>query len=263
MNKDITIVTCYLTIDKSKRGKQNYKIWLMNYLSIINDNNIVIYCNCDEIINIIEKIRCNFSNSTKIIKVNIKDLYSYKYIDYFIKDNKRDPERYHSIELYLIWNNKVAFMYDVYKNNYFDTEYYMWTDIGMIREEKLYNILYENKFKCNINKLNKNKITLLKINDFTEEELSYKNIIIPYRYDEILNRCGAGVIISSKSMMEKWYNIYYSMLDTFISNDYFAGKEQNILNNIYIKFGDDLIDLIEVKNYNLDRWFYMLYYITT
>ena len=55
MNKDITIVTCYLTIDKSKRGKQNYKMWLMNYLSIINDNNIVIYCNCDEIINIIKK----------------------------------------------------------------------------------------------------------------------------------------------------------------------------------------------------------------
>ena len=29
-NKDITIVTCYLDIDKSKHGKENYKIWIMN-----------------------------------------------------------------------------------------------------------------------------------------------------------------------------------------------------------------------------------------
>ena len=153
-------------------------------------------------------------------------------------------------------------MYDAFKNKYFDTEYYMWTDIGMLREEKLYYILNTNEFKCNIKKLDKNKITLLKLNNFTKEELSYKNTIIPYTYKIGINRCGGGAIISSKFLMEKWFNIYYSMLDTFISNDFFAGKDQNILNNIYIKYGNDLFDLIEPIDYNLDKWFYILYYIT-
>tara|TARA_B000000477_G_scaffold3642_1_gene3309 strand:+ start:2126 stop:2920 length:795 start_codon:yes stop_codon:yes gene_type:complete len=261
-NKDITIVTCYLDIDKSKHGKENYKIWIMNYLSIIKNNNIVIYCNCDRTIRLILELRSNYLNKTKIVKINIQDLYTYKYIDYFTKDNKKDPEKYHVTELYLIWNNKVAFMYDAFKNKYFDTEYYMWTDIGMLREEKLYDILNANDFKCNVEKLNKNKIILLKLNNFTKEELSYKNTIIPYKYKTGINRCGGGAIISSKFLMEKWFNIYYSMLDTFISNDFFAGKDQNILNNIYIKYGDDLFNLIEPNDYNLDKWFYILYYIT-
>lgn len=261
-NKDITIVTCYLDIDKSKHGRDNYKKWIINYLSIIKNNNIVIYCNCDRIIRLILELRNNFLNKTKIVKINIEDLYTYKYIDYFIKDNKKDPEKYHVTELYLIWNNKVAFMYHAFKNNYFDTEYYMWTDIGMLREKKLFDILNANNFKCNVEKLNENKIVLLKLNNFTKEELSYKNTIIPYKYKTGINRCGGGAIISSKFLMEKWFNIYYSMLDTFISNDLFAGKDQNILNNIYIKYGEDLFDLVEPNDYNLDKWFYILYYIT-
>ena len=268
MNKDITIVTCYLDINKSKHSKENYKTWIKNYITIIKNNNIVIYSNCENTINLINKIRNNYLNKTKIVRINLENLYTYKYINYFIKDNKRDPEKYHTTELYLIWNNKVAFMHDAFKNNYFDTEYYMWTDIGMLREESLYNILNNNEFKCNIEKLNKDKVTLLKLNNFTFDELSYKNRIIPYNYlmgtnyPIGSNRCGAGVIIASKYIIEKWFDIYYSMLDTFINNDFFSGKEQNILNNIYIKYGDSLLNLVEPTNYNLDKWFYLLYYIT-
>ena len=263
MNKNITIVTCYLNVEKSKHCVENYKKWIIDYISIIKNNNIVIYCNCDKIIELIKNLRNNYINYTKIIKINLKDLYTYKYIDYFQKDNKRDPEKYHGMELYLIWNNKVAFMYDVYKNRYFDTEFYMWSDIGMLREQKLYEILNNNQFSCKIEKLDKNKVTLLKLNNFTEEELSYKKNIIPYKYNTSINRCGGGAIICSKYIIEDLFNIYYSMLNTFVNNDYFAGKDQNILNNIYIKNGDELFDLIEPeKGYNLDKWFYMLYYIT-
>jgi hypothetical protein len=63
----------------------------MNYLSIIKNNNIVIYCNCDEIIKLILELRNNYLNRTKIVKIYIEDLYTYKYIYYFTKDNKRDP----------------------------------------------------------------------------------------------------------------------------------------------------------------------------
>ena len=93
-----------------------------------------------------------------------------------------------------------------------------------------------------------------------------KNRIIPYNYlmgtnYPIGSNRWTGVIIS-KYIIEKWFDIYYSMLDTFINNDFFSGKEQNILNNIYIKYGDSLLNLVEPTNYNLDKWFYLLYYIT-
>ena len=52
------------------------------------------------------------------------------------------------------------------------------------------------------------------------------------------------------------------MLDNFIENNIFSGKDQNILNNIYIKYRNNLIELIIPEKNIIDKWFYMLYYIS-
>ena len=43
MNKDITIVTCYLDINKSKHSKENYKIWIKNLLKGVAIITLILY----------------------------------------------------------------------------------------------------------------------------------------------------------------------------------------------------------------------------
>jgi len=254
----ITIVTAYLEIPKKKFSSDIYISWIKNYMNLIKDNPIVIYTNSDLVKNLIINIRKDYLSKTKIVFLNITDLYCYKYINYFNNDYIRDHEKYHDPLLYLIWNNKTAFMYDAFKKNYFNTELYAWTDIGMIRNNIIYNTLL-NKFPNKNLKINSDKVYLLEVENFNYLELNYISDI-PYIFNN--NRCGGGVILCNKNILEKWFFIYYDMLDTFIKYDFFAGKDQNILNNIYLKYNNDLITLIKPLNSPFDKWFYMLYFMS-
>ena len=255
----ITIVTAYLEIPKKKFSSEIYASWIINYMNLIKDNPIVIYTNSDSIKNLILNIRKNYLSKTKIIKVDIKDLYCYKYIEYFKNDYLRDNEKYHDPLLYLIWNNKTAFMHDAYNKKYFDTELYTWTDIGMIRNKEIYETLL-NKFPNNNLKIENDKVYLLEVEEFNNLELNYTENL-PYIFNN--NRCGGGVILCSKHIINRWFEIYYNMLDTFIKYNIFAGKDQNILNNIYLKYKNNLITLVKPLNSPFDKWFYMLYFMTS
>lgn len=255
--KNITIVTAYMEIPKKKFTSSIYYNWIKNYLEILKETRIVIYTNSDKIFELIKEIRKDYLEYTKIIKVNIEDLYCYKYINYFKKDYDRDPERYHDPLLYLIWNNKTSFIYETYKKKYFDTELYAWTDIGMIRDDKTYKILKELLPLNNIEKINKKKVYLLEVEKFIEKELNYIEEK-PYKFND--NRCGGGVILCSNENIEEFNKKYYDMMDKFIEYDIFSGKDQNILNNLYIK-NKEKIELVEPKKSPFDKWFYMLYYM--
>ena len=255
---NITIVTAYLEIPKKKFNTNTYISWITNYMNLIKDIPLIIYTNSDNINNLIINLRCNNLKNTKIIKININDLYCYKYIEYWNNDYHRDKEKYHDPLLYLIWNNKTAFIKDAYDRKIFDTNFYMWTDIGMIRDLKTFNVLKNIFLNSEINKINKDKVYLLEVENFNNNKLNYKNDK-PYIFNE--NRCGGGVILCNKNLIEKWFYEYYNMLDKFIKYDIFAGKDQNILNNLYIS-NRNLIELIKPNNSPIDKWFYMLYYIS-
>lgn len=256
--KNLTIVTAYFEIPKKKFSSNVYIKWIINYMNLIKDNYIVIYTNSENIEDIIKNIRINYLSKTKIILTNINDLYCYKYINYFNEDYKRDNEKYHDPLLYLIWNNKTEFMYDAFKKNYFNTELYAWTDIGMIRNNLIYDTLSD-KFPKDLDKIENTKVYLLEVENFKENELNY-NTTVPFIFND--NRCGGGVILCSKYIIEYWFETYYNMLDLFIKNNIFAGKDQNILNNIYLKFRNNLIYLVKPENSPFDKWFYMLYFMS-
>lgn len=253
-----TIVTAYIEIPKKKFPSHIYYRWITNYMLLIKATPLIIYTNSQQIKQIILNLRKDYLDTTIIIDVSIQDLYCYKYIDYFNKDFERDLERYHDPLLYLIWNNKTAFIYDAYKKNLFDSIFYLWTDIGMIRDEITYNTLEKIFLSSDINKIDKNTIHLLEVEKFNLSELNY-TFDEPYKFKE--NRCGGGVILCSKHNIELWFNKYYEMLEKFIKYDIFAGKDQNILNNLYIK-NKNLIKLVEPNNTPFDKWFYMLYFIS-
>jgi hypothetical protein len=59
--------------------------------------------------------------------------------------------------------------------------------------------------------------------------------------------------------MKVWVNEYYKMLNNFIDNDIFAGKDQYLMACV-VMFQPELFEIIKPINTPIDEWFYLLYY---
>lgn len=262
-----TIVTAFFNFSKKKFDTNAYHYWINNYLPYVN-NPMVIFTD-KESYELIKQIRSPYEMKTDIIIIDIKDFYTYKYLDHWKKDIERDHEKnYHSIELYMIWNEKTNFLKLAIDKNKFNSDYFIWTDIGMIREEYYKPLL--NNFPNNkkIESLDKSKIYLLNfIPNIDKENLKY---VINIDFDNIyptekyrFKSCiGGGVIFGHKNAINEWFKEYYEMLELFVKADYFAGKDQSIMANVCVK-NPNLVKLIQPEEspYNND-WFYMLHYFS-
>ena len=252
-----TIVTAFYNFDKKKYLDYHYAYWINNFLPVV-DNNMIIFCD-ESSQNFLLKMRKDYLHKTKIIILPLEEFYTYKYIDHWEKDIKRDHERnYHSKELYMIWNEKSMFVKKAIELNPFDTEYFCWSDIGMIRED--YYIPYIKNYPKIRDDIKKDKIYILNIEyKFKEDDFTFKELASErYRFE--VKCIGGGVIFGHKDVFLEWTDKYYNMLDEFVKNDYFAGKDQSLMACVYVK-NRDMIELIKpvVSPFNND-WFYLIYY---
>ena len=259
---DITIVTAFLKLEKNKYNS-NYIQWMSNLLKNLNKN-LVIYT-CPEYLEIIQDLRKDFPNKTKIILISFEDFLVYKYLYYFKNDLERDHEKHiHNIYLYMIWNEKLNFIKKTIELNPFNSNYYCWCDIGYLRNPN-YISLYMKDFP-NIQKLTENKIYMLNIDyNFTENDF-LNPFNENYRY--ISNIIGGGFIIGKKELILEMADIYYNkIIPYYINNDLFIGKDQTLYVSLYLS-NPNLIKLIKGSNdnYNIPycelKWFYFLKYLS-
>ena len=194
-----TIVTAFFNFSKKKFNTNAYHYWIGNYLPNINNPMIIFTDN--ESLPTIKKLRETKEDITDIIIIeNINQYYTYKYIDYWNKDLQRDHERnYHSTELYMIWNEKSYFLKLAIIKNTFNTEYFIWTDIGMIREDYYKSLIQKFPNNEKIKSLNPNKIYLLNLQNKIEKDNNYPTE--KFRY---INCIGGGVIFGHKIALNKW-----------------------------------------------------------
>ena len=133
-----TIVTGYFELDVSKASDSKYKEWMKNMLVI--DNPMVIFCD-NESRDFIEEIRIDKKDKTVVIVVfDIKEFYSYKYVNEYINNYKIDKEQNvgHSPILYMIWAEKSHFLKRAIEINPFKTDYFLWVDIGCFRKTNIH-----------------------------------------------------------------------------------------------------------------------------
>jgi hypothetical protein len=252
-----TVVTAYYEFKKKKHPSDNYYKWMKNFLCI--PCYMVIYTGDEESAAKIKALRPNLEDKTKVIILPFEDLHCSQYMDYWNKDYARDHERYHDPALYIIWNEKTAFIKRARDLNPFNTEFYCWADIGMVREE--YYLQFIDTFPSSkmLSIYDKNKVYLLNLYPYSDDEkLSIKDACENFRYR---NNTGAGVIMCHKDMVDTWYNTYYKMLDRFMELNLFAGKDQSLINCICL-INPDLVKLIRPLNSPIDVWFYMLFYFS-
>lgn len=237
------VVTCYFQI-KSKFPMELYMTWMKNMLAI--QTPMVIFCDKESY----PMIHAQRPYSTKIMITTLEKLHSYKYIDTFRDNYDKDHERYHSPELYLLWAEKAHFIKQAIQMDPFQSETFLWVDIGCFRESSPVQW-------PNMAILDKTKVLALNVTPFTEEELQCTKETLPSFLTT--NRIGATIFGGGKEVLLRYHELYYEMVDYFIKTGRFIGKDQSILNSVYL-LNPHLFDLVTPKPCK-DKWFYLQDYL--
>lgn len=254
-----TIVTCYYQ-SPSKHSLQEYDEWMTNFLTTV-ENEMVIFCDNVSYTKI-AKLREPFKDMTQIYILPLEETYcgSPHYQTVWKKDWQRDIERsIHHPNLYTIWNEKSMFVHRVMKLNPFQTEFFCWCDIGCFRsKEDLCLFQHGWPSKSFLKNAKKDKMYFLNITPFESRDFeTYANGLS--RSFERVTRIGATIFLGHQSIFETWVETYYKYMDNYITHNYFAGKDQNIIATIYVCH-PELFELVKPKPGEGDPWFYLQRY---
>jgi hypothetical protein len=258
----ITFSSCFYII-KSKFDPSIYIQWMNNFISIVNNFNLVIYT--DE--NSCKYINTNDNPKIKIIIKPLEQFYNYKYKDYWIENHKKNSLLNDKTcwELNMLWSEKIWFVNETIERKYFDTEFYGWCDIGYFRNrpydihtKKLSNWANNEK----IMKLDKNKIYYACINNDNEyinkllKLVNNKNQFgLPTRQIPSTQiSIAGGFFIIHNDKIDWWVNTYKSKLELYLKNNYLVKDDQIILVDCILSNLNDFT-LFREKNSSLYNWF--------
>ena len=255
----VTIVTCFYDLkSKSKNSSSKYYDWMKNFLN--KPMNIIIYIDRDDIkaYNFIIEHRKDFMDKTHIIRERIDEWETYKYLDYWKHCYTIDSEKsYHSLELYMLWNEKTYFIERSMRINPFNSEWFFWTDIGCCRNDSDINKFmsypnYDKIQKYDMNKIIISSIDPIKCNDTNE--------YIPQMFssNNLISGIQGGFFGGHINSIKKWIDTYNMTLKIFINNNIFGGKDQNIMTYIAIK-NTEFVHIINASDKYGDKWFDFLY----
>lgn len=254
---DITLVTSLFNI-KSKFPFNNYSSWVENLLLL---NQSIVFFVDKEISQLIKSKRPKiYENKTIWIESSIDDFYTYKnFKKQFIDSFKIDRESsYHTIQLYMVWAEKCAFVKKAIYNNYFHSKYFYWIDAGYFRtrEEKFFNNWPSAK-KC----YEDHRIIMNGIRKLSSEEIEgMKNFNISILNNIIKKKNVGGGFFGGKSeYFLKFIDLYYNAIKKFIKYNLFIGKDQNLFT--YVSYLNPKIVKIIYSN-KKDDWYYLKEYLS-
>jgi len=208
-----TCVSCYYKI-KNKHGDK-YNNWFNNTLAI--NCPYVIFSN-KEGIEIIKQYRSSYP--TYYVELEIEDFYTYKYKDRF----RTHPQHCPSVELNLVWNEKIFMLEKAYLLNPFNSIWFKWIDAGIS--------IYRNLYPPQTVFPNLDKLSNLPHDKFIYSSSSSKP------YDEGLVKQNnyyhtiSGTYIIHKNIINQFVTIYKIYLDKLLDNNN-IWTDQVVLTHIY------------------------------
>jgi hypothetical protein len=274
INRLITFSTCWYIL-KSKFPINTYIEWIKNFLSIVNEFNVVIYTDSKSFNTI--KPLIDFTNKKiKIIIKPIEEFYLYKYKDFWIHNHELsdiDLHKHIDWRLNMLWNEKIFFVNETMQNRYFDSLYYGWCDIGYFRDRpndihshylhswpnsvKLVNDPFKNNihYGCIQNDpIIYNKLTN-DIKTHYSNKLSNNQNMSTCPTTHYNDNCfSGGFFISRKELLRIYANLYDEKLHYYFVNNYFIKDDQSIILDI-ITMNPSMFHIHRENERYLDNWF--------
>jgi hypothetical protein len=233
----ITFSSCFYIIH-SKFDPSIYIEWMNNFISIVNNFNLVIYT--DE--NSSKYINTNGNPKIKVIIKPLVQFHCYRHKNYWIKNHKANVllNDKSCWELNMLWSEKIWFVKETLERKYFDTEFYGWCDIGYFRnrpEDTHTSNLQDWANNMSVLKMDKNKISYACITN-DDGYLNYLNKIVNNKNQFGLpvqpipshqNSIAGGFFIIHKDKIDRWAKTYKTKLKLYFKHDYLVKDDQIIL----------------------------------
>jgi len=252
----LTIVTAYIQL-KSKHTNEEYQKWMRNTLSY--QGPMVIFVDSKNI-EMVKQLRSGLP--TKFIETELSDLSTNQFrgkfnhhLGFYSKSKYIESRNIDYDDYSVLINEKPNFLRKGV--SFFNTPYYMWLDIGYVR----------NDFKFPHNWPNRNtlfglddKIFIMSVGrhtcKMTSPPYDYKN---PPRGVLI----SGGIVVVNKNNVDKYHALFYNKLKELIRDQKeWAGMEQFVLSHVYCN-NPDLFKHVKAKKHAImsnDEWFYGIPY---
>ena len=258
----ITFSTCFYIL-KSKFNHFVYITWMNNFISIVNNFNLVIYT--DE--NSSKYIDTKKNPNIKVVIKPLQNFYNYKYKPYWIKNHNNNMLLKDKIDWHvnMLWSEKIWFVNETIQNNYFDTELYGWCDIGYFRNrnEDMHTMFLSNwPNKTKLSCLDKRKIHYACINN-NDGQLKYLHKLVNNKCNNGLpiqqipqhqQSFAGGFFILHKDKIQWWREKYDTTLSLYFRYNYLVKDDQIILAHCVFS-NMEQFNLIKENDRNYDNWF--------
>jgi galactoside 2-L-fucosyltransferase 1/2 len=209
---DATIVTAYYKF-ASKHSSSEYLSWMRNMLSL--QDAMVIFTS-KEMEQTIYQMRQHARNQTLVIVMELNEakvVQEYG-MDFWLDQHSIDPERHIHPDslLYIVWNEKPAFVQKAMSVNPFRSSYFLWVDIGALRHSA-----YNGQFiVTDPSPFRGDKVLMVDPTSQTRNRLNE-------------NRISGAMFGGTSTAMERYYNEYYKTLSLGVQSKQFIGKDQLLM----------------------------------
>ncbi|OQV14878.1 hypothetical protein BV898_10910 [Hypsibius exemplaris] len=169
----------------------------------------------------------------------VSELEEVKRLEMWNKQKSLDHETFHTPELYALWNQKLHFLMEAIKENPFDSDYFLWTDIGSFRDkEQAEQLTSYPDTNTTATLLGTDKVFFLQMGDFLEEHRKIRWNGLPEK--DFQHGTGlAGTVLGGHANAIREYNQrYYETMKLMHDNGLFIGKDQNIMSTVAVLYPD-------------------------
>ncbi|OQV14874.1 hypothetical protein BV898_10906 [Hypsibius exemplaris] len=232
LDRPVTVVTAYYKIP-SKQPDEVYRQWMANFLPqilVISTFSLMPFRREPFIHH-----RRTFPNRTKMVVRKFSELQEAKRMAMWMEQKKLDHESYHTPELYILWNEKVHFLMEAIAKNPFDSDYFLWTDIGVF---------------------------FLQMEDFQQGHLQIGQNGLPTRDFQQDISWREPFLGGHMNAIRKYEKRYYETMELMRRNGLLIGKNQNIMATVAV-LHPELVKLVRPRSYFQGKgnsWFYSHYY---
>ncbi|XP_048728051.1 uncharacterized protein LOC125646004 isoform X2 [Ostrea edulis] len=262
---NFTIVTAYWNLGTFQKGAggnlhfstNTYFAWAKTFKYLINP--LVVYTDSKEFKNLMEKLRADHINTTKIYFMNRTELWPFQLIDQIqtVYDLPGYP-KFHPNTVNpgyaAAQHTKYAVTADTVRRKVFRAPFYAWLDIGYFRDIVNRNVSFELNIPTGFDpkRLAVNRIDTLSMN--IDPISIFRNNIV---------WVGGGMFIGSETVILEFEQLYRKAVLYFL-REKLSNSDQQVLYSLYSKKGREALDPhIELQLYNPkgagNPWFYLGY----
>ena len=248
----VTIVSCFYQLNKSKHSLQEYDNWI-NYFLLNLQSNIIIFVGKHEKQYIQSIIYKNNKCKYLLIEKEIDDFEIMKKYDsdFWNWQESIDPgiNCGRGQDCYKIWNSKFNFLQEAILLNPFNSDKFVWNDIGNIRNTNYIECL---RLYPKYNSVSKDKLDIVLLNTFNNKEQIYFQHEVHF---------SGSMFGGGKEILLELCKMYYTYFDEYVNNKLFIGCDQQIIATLFLQ-NPSMFNCIQPSQIysNDDEWFYLYRY---